>query len=139
MNASTTKIKISHGDTGAMGELIIAADLIKQGWDVFRNLSPNGPVDLIAFRDGDIRCVQVKTCPTKAIPSLRAKMGDYCDALAVVLPSGNIEYYPHPSIVPDFCPETGTIDYIVLKNKPLGDLSGPLGCVPSGDAPTPAN
>lgn len=46
---------------GAYSELKAAAWLLEQGFDVFRNVSPYGKVDLVAIKDGVIRCFDVKT------------------------------------------------------------------------------
>lgn len=37
--------------TGAVAELIAAAWLIRQGFQVFRNLCPTGPIDIVAVDD----------------------------------------------------------------------------------------
>jgi Holliday junction resolvase len=50
----------SKGDLGAAYELVAASDLIKRGFAVFRNLSPNGFIDLLAIKKGAIYRVQVK-------------------------------------------------------------------------------
>ena len=42
----------TRNDLGAHGELLASAWLLGQGIDVFRNVSPSGPVDLVA-RDRD--------------------------------------------------------------------------------------
>ena len=51
---------VSPGDLGACYELFVAADLIQKGFDVFRNLSPNGPTDLVILKQERLLCVQVK-------------------------------------------------------------------------------
>jgi hypothetical protein len=51
----------SRSDTGAACELVIAADLIRKGFYVYRNLSPNGPSDLVALWDSRVFRIQVKT------------------------------------------------------------------------------
>ncbi len=51
---------ISPGDLGASYELFVAAELIQKGFDVFRNLSPNGPSDLVVYKDDILLRVQVK-------------------------------------------------------------------------------
>src|SRR5260370_20407188 len=52
--------EISSGDLGAATELWVATDLILKGFDVFRNVSPHGPSDLIALKDDQMFRVQVK-------------------------------------------------------------------------------
>lgn len=59
----TKKIKVSPGTKGSISEHIASAWLMSQGYDVFRNVSPNGRADLIAIhweRDETIR-VDVKS------------------------------------------------------------------------------
>lgn len=46
---------------GGYGELIAAAWLLKQGYEVFRNVCPVGPVDLVAMKDGKIELFDVKS------------------------------------------------------------------------------
>jgi hypothetical protein len=53
-------MKISCGTKGARHELLVSADLMRQGFDVYRNLSPNGKTDLIAIKRSTILRVQVK-------------------------------------------------------------------------------
>lgn len=52
----------STGSKGAFGELLVSADLLKQGFHVFRSVSPNCPCDLIAMDFmGRVSRVEVKT------------------------------------------------------------------------------
>lgn len=92
-------------DTGTVGELLVAADLIGRGFDVFRNLSPNGPVDLITLQDGVTRRIQVKKNPTRGLPSQIRLIGVEYDILAIVTLSGQILYYNNSeSSIPVFFP-----------------------------------
>ncbi len=52
--------KTSPGDVGAKNEMIATVWLLEQGYDVFRNVSPNGPVDIIAMKDGKTLLFDVK-------------------------------------------------------------------------------
>lgn len=45
---------------GASAELKAAAWLIDQGWEVFWNVTPSGPIDLVAVRDGETVYIDVK-------------------------------------------------------------------------------
>lgn len=67
-----------NAHTGAWGELAVAADLMQRGYEVFRNLSPAGPVDMVVLKDERLWRVQVKvrTSLTAEHPG--------CDVLAVV-------------------------------------------------------
>ena len=53
---------ITHA-RGALSEMVAAAQLIKQGWHVFHNLSSNGLIDLVAVnaKTGETRFLDVKT------------------------------------------------------------------------------
>ena len=67
-------------DKGAMSELLAAADLLKKGFEVYRNVSPCGSVDLIIRKGQTLLSVEVRTarrdtksnkvyCPRKNIRS----------------------------------------------------------------------
>jgi len=45
---------------GAMGEMAASAYLLQKGYLAFRNVSPHGPFDLVAYRDGTLDRVEVK-------------------------------------------------------------------------------
>src|SRR5437899_1977554 len=55
------KRKSSPGHKGGQFELIIAAELLRQGFVVFRSLLAVGPTDLIAIKRGRMLRVQVKS------------------------------------------------------------------------------
>jgi Holliday junction resolvase len=46
---------------GARFEILIAADLMRQGWTVFRSLSPIGKTDLIALKQNSLVRIQCKS------------------------------------------------------------------------------
>ena len=46
---------------GASSELIACAWLLQQGYEVFRNVSPQGPIDLVAFKNGKTTFFDVKS------------------------------------------------------------------------------
>jgi hypothetical protein len=51
---------------GAHSELVACAWLLSRGYEVFRNVSQHGKVDVIAIRDGVVMYIDVKTaCTTK--------------------------------------------------------------------------
>ncbi len=86
-----------------MSELLVSADLIRRGFDVFRALSPHSGCDLIAIHTRDrgnghaVQRVEVKTGSYKntgepTYPKPR-KDEDY-DILAIVLPDNRIDYMP---------------------------------------------
>lgn len=46
---------------GARTELLVSADLMYRGYDVFRALSPSCNCDLVIFKNGEIVRVEVRT------------------------------------------------------------------------------
>ncbi len=52
---------ISPGTIGAISELIVAADLMKNGFEVYRALSPSSDCDLIAIKGEEIRKYEVRS------------------------------------------------------------------------------
>ncbi len=50
---------------GSFSELIAATWLMKQGYEVYRNLSACGKVDLLAERNGELIKIDVKTAHTR--------------------------------------------------------------------------
>lgn len=52
-------IKRKH--QGAHGELIACAWLLRQGYEVFRNISAHGIVDIIGMKDGIVELYDVKS------------------------------------------------------------------------------
>ena len=53
--------KINTIPIGAASELTACAWLLSEGYEVFRNVAPAGPIDLIAFKDGLFLFIDVKT------------------------------------------------------------------------------
>ena|SRR5271157_3797243 len=74
---------------GARFEIIIAADLMRQGWVVFRSLSPIGRTDLIALKHNTLVKIQ---CRSTLNSWNKAFEGN--DVLAVVDAGGGpVRYY----------------------------------------------
>ena len=57
----TSQLDLSTGTAGALGELIVSAELFKLGYNVFRALSPACPYDLIAEFGRVLYRVEVRT------------------------------------------------------------------------------
>lgn len=51
---------VSSGDLGAVYELEAASFLMRKGFKIFRNLSPNGYADLVGLKNGELFTIQVK-------------------------------------------------------------------------------
>lgn len=57
-NYRPAKLKQKH--IGAWGEVRAVLWLLEAGYDVYRNVSPHGEVDIVAIRDGRVRKIDVK-------------------------------------------------------------------------------
>lgn len=90
---------ISRASTGAANELLVAADLLKKGYEVFRALSPQASCDLAILNDGKLLRVEVRT-GREAANRQRAffvkSKKKHSDILAVVL---NHEILYEPPII----------------------------------------
>ncbi len=56
-----TNNSLSCSTLGAIAEYKACIWLMKQGYEVYRNVSPNGKFDIIAYKPGDIRKIDVTT------------------------------------------------------------------------------
>ena len=88
--AANPKHGIVPGALGAISELIVATDLMRRGFEVFRPLSPCCPCDLAFLRkDGTLTRVEVRTgrdTPTgKVSLATLPKDSDRYELLAVVV------------------------------------------------------
>lgn len=82
---------------GAVSELKASAWLLEKGYEVFRNVSPFGPVDIIAMDPNtqDIIFVDVKTKhPSHKDNLRRASIPDYVKVLTYEPTSGEIVLNP---------------------------------------------
>ena len=52
---------MNRQETGAYSELVACAWLLTQGYEVFRNVCPTGPTDLVAIKGGVVERFDVKT------------------------------------------------------------------------------
>ena len=50
---------------GTIGELAVIADLLKQGFEVFKEVTASSVIDLIAYKDGQYKRIQVKTTESR--------------------------------------------------------------------------
>lgn len=56
--------ELSTGGMGAISELIVCADLLKNGYAVFRSVSPSAFADVIAVKNGVTRYLEIRTGAT---------------------------------------------------------------------------
>lgn len=85
--------RTSH--TGAAHELLVSADLMLRGYEIFRALSPDCPCDLAMIRDGKMLRVQVTTGYTSLTGKMSWPFKDpkKHDLLAIVV-GKEIHYIP---------------------------------------------
>lgn len=88
----------NRGATGAASEMVVGADLLMAGYEVYRAMSPSSPCDLLIMKDGVTRRVEVRTGrrnPTTGsvfCPTSQKDVGRY-DVLAIYIPEErHIEY-----------------------------------------------
>ena len=59
--------QVTKGSTGAAAEMLVAANLLMDGWAVFRSVSPSAYCDLIAVRDGVTRHIEVRSTVSRRL------------------------------------------------------------------------
>lgn len=52
---------ISTGTVGALGELLVSADLMKKGYEVYRALSPSSSCDVLILKNNKMNTVEIRT------------------------------------------------------------------------------
>lgn len=98
-------------DIGAIGELAVSQDLIRQGWEVYRAIHGNTRVDLVALKGSEVRRIQVKTsteCKTGAIP-LYLKKSHHNPKYDFKYETGDFDYFAL------YCITTGKCIYVTLE------------------------
>ena len=81
-------LAIPKATVGAASELRACAELMRLGFHVFRSESPHAPFDLVAYRDGEIMRVEVKTLRQQGTfaPSFTFPRNNEYDVLCLVAP-----------------------------------------------------
>ena len=89
-------VEISRTTVGAMGELIVAADLMERGYNVFRSMSPSAPFDLVAQSGDNLFKIEVRTATKSTVGTVGFSMTetDECDYYAAILHGEGIIYEP---------------------------------------------
>lgn len=60
-NSLNKSIGLSTGTVGAIAELMACVDLMKNGYDVFRAMSPASNCDILAMKGDEIRFYEIRT------------------------------------------------------------------------------
>ncbi len=91
---------IDKGKVGAVVELIVSADLLRRGYEVFRALSQSASCDILAMKDGAILRIEVRSCQLRrdggVIIGWKPIDIGRQDVFATVLPSGEVAYRTKP-------------------------------------------
>jgi len=88
---------LDSGRVGSISELAVCIDLLTKGYYVFRSMSPSGPIDLIAMKDGKTLKIEVKTTYRTFSGKIKKPKHshDQHDVMAVFIPDEKtIEYTP---------------------------------------------
>ena len=90
------EVVLTPNERAAMCELLVAADLMRHGFQVFRALSPGAACNLVAMKAGQVHKVRVKAAlrsPTGKLMFPKTT-DDEPDIFALVERSGVIYYEP---------------------------------------------
>jgi len=87
-------VRLSTGTIGAITELVVSADLMKKGYEVFRALSPSCSCDVLALKDGLITKFEIRT-GTYTVNNILSygKANVRADKIAVATYSDNAVHY----------------------------------------------
>ncbi len=64
VNSAFIKSGLEHiatGTVGAIAELVVSADLMRKGYDVYRALSPSCNADILAIKGSEMKKYEVRT------------------------------------------------------------------------------
>lgn len=89
-----SRYSVPTGSVGAIGELLVAADLLEKGFEVFRALSPCCSCDLAILRNGSLIRVEVRTGYKTAKGLVVSSRSHRADLLAINCGPDGIEYEP---------------------------------------------
>ena len=88
---------LTSGQMGAVSELLVSAELMKLGYEVFRAVSPSSSCDLVCIKNGETFRVEVRTGKRSDEGKVAVTRGpkDYgrSDILAVLLRPHEVLFY----------------------------------------------
>lgn len=91
-------VKLVGSKVGTIAELVVCADLIKRGYDVFRAVSPSSGADLVAIKNENKVFVEVRTAQVSQSGKLSYPTNLNCDYVnyfaCVIHKSNTITYIP---------------------------------------------
>lgn len=91
--------RINSGVAGAIGELLVSADLLTKGFEVYRAVSQSASCDPLALKQGETYRVEVRTKrkDLKGGLSCTGRMSASIDILAMVVHDSHPEIYYWPT------------------------------------------
>lgn len=108
---------------GAISEMIACSYLLEQGYEVFRNVSAHGAIDLIAIKNSEVHYFDVKTAAVRGdgsalSPKLTTEQHRIGVKPLMVLPDGSVKEGIPPSRCAEelLCP---TCQKMFLRRKAL--------------------
>lgn len=107
--------EVPSGTIGAIAELMVAADLMKRGYEVFRALSPSCSCDLAILKNGRLLRIEVRTAhriPRGLVWARNKSTEDRHDHYALVLHSENLVTYE---------PELPLSDAVSVRPRAMSD------------------
>lgn len=60
-DTANARLFLPTGTVGAIAELMVSADLMRQGFEVFRAMSPSSNCDVLATRGEEVRKYEIRT------------------------------------------------------------------------------
>ena len=104
---------------GCLGELMAACWLLELGYEVFRNVSPSGPVDVVAMKDGEILLVDIKSDHTNKEVPHRARLTAQQEALGVrkLVVSGKGIFWDESTAIPKKQTECPRCKKLFMQNR----------------------
>ena len=96
---------ISRGKSGAVSELVVSADLLTRGYEVFRAVAQDGSCDIVVLKDGSILRIEIRSGYKTDDGTVKATANKLnpskYDVLAIVTAGRDITYVPDiTAIVP---------------------------------------
>lgn len=88
-------VEVGTATKGAIGELLVCADLLTKGYHVFRSVSPTCPNDLVAIKGDLVWRLEVKTIRgfSREQSIKRYHKSNVFDVIALVFDKGGISYF----------------------------------------------
>jgi hypothetical protein len=99
--------KMLRKHLGARNELAASVWLLEHGYEVYRNVSAHGLIDILAIKNGVVFKFDVKMCVgIRLLPAISEAQRELGVAVLAVFPDGSCEIVSNPRTLGDY----GTVD-----------------------------